>query len=173
MNIQWKEPAVPRHVIQMMVVDSQSRLLLIHRSDKCKSAKNVWSMPTGTHEIGEHAIDCAAREIQEEFGLVPKVIYLAQQYENIAGDPNASEHYHWVITLFVVVVDTLDAAVNKEPELHDIFEFVPLNEILKDEFTTRFQFHSSLQEVLELQGEYLFDACRHGVEEYRTNILSI
>jgi ADP-ribose pyrophosphatase YjhB (NUDIX family) len=173
MNRKWKEPAVPRHVIQMMVVDRQSRLLLIHRSDKCKSARNVWSLPSGTHEIGEHAIDCVDREIQEEFQLSPKIIYLAHQYENIAGDPNAEEHYHWVITLFVVVVDDLGCTVNREPELHDMIDFVPLNSITSEDFTDRYQFHPSLQEVFEAQGEYLLDACRHGVEEYNSNILSI
>jgi ADP-ribose pyrophosphatase YjhB (NUDIX family) len=157
----------------MLVVDRHSRLLLIHRSDKCKSAKNVWSLPSGTHEIGENAIDCVDREIQEEFQLTPKVIYLAHQYENIAGDPNSEEHYHWVITLFVVIVDSLNSIVNREPEFHDMIEFVPLSTIIEETFTQQYIFHPSLQEVFESQSEYLFEACVHGIEEYNSNILSI
>jgi ADP-ribose pyrophosphatase YjhB (NUDIX family) len=169
-EIKWKQPAVPRHVIQMLVVDRQSRVLLIHRSEKCKSAKNVWSIPTGTHEIGEYAIDCAAREIQEEFNLEPKLIYLATQYENIAGDANAEEQYHWILSVYVLVVDSLDLLVNKEPELHDLIEIVDIKVMANPLFVSRYNFHSSLQELFTEQGEYLVDCCTHGIGELNANI---
>ena len=171
-KIKWKEPAVPRHVIQMLVVDRRSRLLLIHRSDKCKSARNVWSLPSGTHEIGEHALDCVARELREEFELEAKVIYLAQQYENIAGDPNVEEHYHWVITLFVVIVESLDHFCNNEPDLHDQVEFVPTVDVGTPEFLERFTFHPSLTEMFQSTASYLRDAMESGIQEYNDNILS-
>jgi ADP-ribose pyrophosphatase YjhB (NUDIX family) len=85
-SIRWKQPAVPRHVVQAFIVDHNENLLLMHRSDKVKSAKNVWSIPTGTHELGESAPACLFREIKEEFDLEVKYTYLIDQYENIAGD---------------------------------------------------------------------------------------
>lgn len=172
-HIQWKQPAVPRHVVQMLVVDRKSRFLLIHRSEKCKSARNVWSVPTGTHEIGEHALDCVARELKEEFSLDAKVIYFAHQYENIAGDSSSSEQYHWVLTLFVVIVDDLDYLENKEPDLHDQISIIPTTYIATPEFLEEYTFHPSLTELFAATGSYLREAMESGIQEYNNNILKI
>lgn len=143
----WKQPAVPRHVVQMFIVDQFGKLLLMHRSNNVHSARNVWSIPTGTHEIGESVATTIQRELMEEYGLHAQQHRLISQYENIAGDLDHPDdpQYHWVLSLFAVRVTDVTMAINREPEKHDKMEFVPLS-ILEDDvaFLEKYQFHKSL-----------------------------
>lgn len=144
---QWKQPAVPRHVIQMFVVDHFGKLLMMHRSNNVRSARNVWSIPTGEHEIGESTSTTIQRELMEEYGLYALDFLLIGQYENIAGDKDHPDEpqYHWVLSLFVVRVGDVTKAINREPDKHDKMEFVDLS-ILRDsdKFLATYQFHDSL-----------------------------
>lgn len=126
---QWKEPAVPRHVVQMFVHDENGLCLIMHRSNNVRSARNVWSIPSGEQEIGESVYAAIRRELYEEYGLEAKESDLVFQYENIAGDENPP-HYHWVISVFVVVVEDVTVAVNREPDKHDKLEFPELFDVL-------------------------------------------
>lgn len=148
MNIRWKEPAVPRHVLQMLVYDKSCQLLVIHRSIKVKSAKNVWSIPTGTHEIGENSHACIVRELNEEFSLTATKSFIVDQYENIAGDTNAEEQYHWILSLYGVVVPCLLDFVNNEPELHDEVKLVDFEDFICPSFMKNHTFHPSLHQVI-------------------------
>lgn len=142
----WKEPAVPRHVIQMLVVDMNDNVLFLHRSDKVRSAKNVWSIPSGEHDIGETVHACASRELEEEYGLTVIDSYILTQYENIAGDLTPP-HYHWVISIYKVIVDDVHKAVNKEPDKHDQMLIVNISDI-GPTFFDEHQFHPSLHELV-------------------------
>ncbi len=143
----WKSPAVPQHVLQMFVYDKSGRVLVMHRSEKVRSARNVWSIPTGTHEIGESAAECITRELHEEFHLDAKRIRLLDQYENIAGD-EAPPHYHWVLSVYGVLVDDVTAAINKEPDRHDQMIFVPIVDLLDEEFFLGHAFHASFHKII-------------------------
>jgi ADP-ribose pyrophosphatase YjhB (NUDIX family) len=142
---QWKEPAVPRHVIQMLVGDG-TKYLIMHRSNNVRSARNVWSIPSGEHEIGETIQACAYRELEEEYGLVALDHVLLDQYENIAGD-ESPPHYHWVISLYGIKVEDVTKAINREPDKHDQMIF-PTHQELNKEFFESHQFHPSLHETL-------------------------
>lgn len=139
--IVFKEPAVPRHAVQCLVVDRHGRLLVIHRSEKVRSAKNVWSFPSGLHDIGETLEVTMVRELHEEFALTPSSFGYLGVYENIGGDPSLVEQYHWVISVFAVLVDDLGYVINREPDKHDQFHLVELAEI--DTLTKVYNFHSS------------------------------
>lgn len=122
----------------------------MHRSNEVRSAKNVWSIPTGEHELGETSFDCLCRELEEEYGLLPINGTLLDQYENIAGDDPSNEQYHWVLTVFAVEVADVTKAVNKEPEKHDIMEFTPIDYLIDPNFLDNYKFHDSLQQRLLL-----------------------
>ena len=154
----WKQPAVPRHVIQMLVIDPNEKLLLMHRSDKVRSARNVWSIPSGEHEIGETIKSCAFRELEEEYGLIGQNCVLADQYENIAGD-EAPPHYHWVISLYYVIVADVTQAINKEPEKHDVMKFVDIFS-MSNKFFDEHPFHPSLHNLIR-------DSILYWYSEYR------
>lgn len=130
----WKEPAVPRHVVQFIPVDHNGHFLVLHRSNKVRSARNVWSFPSGLHEIGSFIYEEVKRELLEEFDLPCVGVRPIGAYENIAGDNKAVEQYHWVISLLVAQVPcSLHAAVNKEPDKHDVMEILHI-----DAFDRRF-----------------------------------
>jgi ADP-ribose pyrophosphatase YjhB (NUDIX family) len=143
----WKEPAVPRHVIQMLVIDMEDNILFLHRSNKVRSAKNVWSIPSGEHDIGETVHACACRELQEEYGLTVIDSHILKQYENIAGDAEPP-HYHWVISIYKVIVDDVHKAVNKEPDKHDQMLIINADKLDISFFDTH-QFHPSLHELIK------------------------
>lgn len=146
LGAKWKmnKGPVPQSVVQMIPIDRGGRVLVMHRSDKVRSARNVWSFPSGMHEIG-HAQDYeCARELLEEYSLVADRVRLLGVYENIAGDPEPNvEQYHWVISLYGVLVYDLDKFVNNEPEKHDRTTIVSMYDLVQPVFYDTYPFHSS------------------------------
>lgn len=130
----------------MLIVDNNDRVLIMHRSNNVRSAKNVWSIPTGEHEIGETIQTCAFRELYEEYGLVGQSLKPLHQYENIAGDEEPP-HYHWVITIYKIFVEDVTKAINKEPDKHDEMLF-PHFYHLSEDFIDRHPFHKSLHKII-------------------------
>lgn len=53
---------------RVFVLDEHSRILLVEMQDRA-SGGSYWVPPGGGIEDGEHAVDCAVREVQEETGL--------------------------------------------------------------------------------------------------------
>lgn len=120
-TISWKQPAIPRSVVQIVPIDRNGMIPIHYRTNKVRSAKNVWSFPSGLHDIGETMAACAARELAEEWGYevdASRCIHIGT-YENIAGDPEAEEQYHWVISMVGVrLKGNASSFVNNEPEKH-------------------------------------------------------
>jgi ADP-ribose pyrophosphatase YjhB (NUDIX family) len=143
---QWKYPVVPRHAVQMLVYDKNKKFILMHRSNNVRSARNVWSIPTGLHDIGETVSQTIYRELIEECGLTALDYELLGQYENIAGDPDATKQYHWVLSIYAVQVEDVTKMVNVEPEKHDELKFLPVAELLDSvKFLNDYKFHRSFQ----------------------------
>ena len=138
MDIMWKHPAVPRHVVQVVPVDQYDQVLLMYRGPTVRSAPNVWSFPSGLHDIGETAEECAARELEEECSLEVLNAAFIGMYENMPGDG-----YHWVISLFAARVDDVSRAINREPNKHPEFKCVLVGELMLDGFWNKHPFHSS------------------------------
>ena len=103
-SIDWKEPKVPRHVVQFIFLDPKGRFMVMRRSNTVRSARNCWSFPSGMHEIGQTIGETIAREAEEEYGIT-EILQRIQlcTYENIAGDEGGPQ-YHWVISLYAVLV---------------------------------------------------------------------
>lgn len=143
----WKatNEAVPRTAVQMLCINVTGNILMIHRSDKVRSVRNTWSFPSGLHDVGETLIESCSRELEEEFGLVapPDAFVQLGVYENINGDSEAAEAWHWVVNTFAVLVD-FTTLVNREPDKHDIVEYAPL-ELFCYEVENK-NFHRSFKE---------------------------
>ncbi len=137
----WKT-AEPRCVVQMIPVDKRGRVLMMHRGPNVRSARNVWSFPTGLWEIGDTMSANATRELEEEYGLLATKNSLIGLYENIAGDQDATEQYHWVIALVSSLVADVTAAVNREPDKHDKMQVLTLTELVSLDFD-QYPFHPS------------------------------
>lgn len=137
------EAAVPRTAVQMIPVDSKGNVLLMHRSPKVRSAANVWSFPSGLHDIGERWWETGTRELIEEYGLDARHFQSLGIYENISGDEPSRPQWHWVIILAAVLVEDVTVAVNKEPDKHDIMQFIPIEVLQHSDFTRQYPFHQS------------------------------
>lgn len=137
--------AVPRFVVQMLPVDDKRRCLVMHRSNNVRSARNVWSFPSGLQDIGEHWPEACSRELREEYGLDAQRLLISGIYENIAGDDENYDkpQWHWVILVVAVKVADVTQAINREPEKHDKMEFIDFETLLEDNFTSEYPFHKS------------------------------
>ena len=103
--------------------DAQGRFPILYRSDKVRSAKNCWSIPSGLHEEGLTLAQQFSIELTEELGLTTLPEYGVPTYgvyENIA----CVDDYHWVIAVLGIAVKDLGALVNKEPEKHSEIRIV-------------------------------------------------
>ena len=157
-EVQWHDnpsKPIPQHVLQMVVVDEQCRMLMFKRTGRTDSACDVWSMPSGRHEIGESVAQTLARELFEEFGLHGNSYTLLGQYENIAGDDPSKKQYHWVITVFLVIVKDLEKLENKEPEKHSDVTFMHYRSLLDEDFFEKFPCHPTLETFLDFNSEYI------------------
>jgi ADP-ribose pyrophosphatase YjhB (NUDIX family) len=144
-QVKWKPPgqSAPLHVVQMIPVDERGEFLVMHRSDKVRSAPSVWSFPSGLHDIGEDVATACRRELFEEYGLEMIDHELIGVYENIAGDDPAKEQYHWVHAVHAALVPDVRTAVNKEPDKHDEMQHLPFQRLLVQEFYQEYPFHPS------------------------------
>lgn len=130
----------------------------MHRSNNVRSARNVWSFPSGLHDIGETWDQTACRELEEEYSLKNCLGSCAiYAYDNIAGDSDSDEQYHWIMTVCVSVFDSLDNAENKEPEKHDEMRVIEVTELRSSRFWKVHQFHESFQKKFQPNRSILVD----------------
>jgi len=125
----------PQIAVQGFAFNKAGQFPILYRTDKVRSAKNCWSLPSGLHEVGLTYAQQFSNELEEELGL--KTIKLANgepccyhlgSYENIL--PN--EGWHWCMQMLAVMIED-GPIVNKEPDKHD-----PILMITVKEFYERF-----------------------------------
>jgi ADP-ribose pyrophosphatase YjhB (NUDIX family) len=113
--------ALPHFVVSCIVYNPKEKtMLLMWRTDKVRSAKNCWSIPSGLFEHGETFESAIFRELQEELGLERPRLHRLQfhtLYNNLPGDG-----FHWVVGIWSVACTDLsiDSVVNHEPDKHQI-----------------------------------------------------
>lgn len=144
----WADPAVPRPVVMAMPVDAGESLLMHKRSSRVRSAKGVWSFPTGLLELGETIAGACARELREEHSLELLRSSVLGAYENIAPEAGVEgqvEQYHWVFTVVGCLVADVRAASNNEPEKHEQVKVAQVLELADHRFWTVHRFHGSFE----------------------------
>ncbi len=121
----FKEPR-PYVTVSGFAVDVRGRIILIHRSEKVRSARNCWSLPSGLHEVGLSMQEQFAQELREELNLTPIVEKhsMIGLYENIRPDGLTLPGWHWVIAVMAMRVESFDPMTNLEPDKHDQVEIV-------------------------------------------------
>jgi 8-oxo-dGTP pyrophosphatase MutT (NUDIX family) len=124
MNVHWKhfDRPLPYVTVCPIPFDASRRFPILWRTDRVRSAKNRWSLPTGMHEVGRSLGEQACVELQEELGLTgkPATWKFVTMYENVLPE----DGYHWVILMGLVQVASLGDLQNKEPEKHSKVDFV-------------------------------------------------
>lgn len=110
----------PYPVVSIIAHDSKFRFPIMFRSDKVRSARLRWSLPTGLCDSGIQFHEQVERELSEELGLsvVPNSIVVNDVYDSII------DGYHWMMICLRVEVETLSTMVNKEPEKHSDLQII-------------------------------------------------
>ena len=97
------------------IIKHQEKILLLKRSNKVKTMKNVWSGVSGVIESDDESpLSRAKIEIFEEVGLVEKKIELLKSNEQIKIDSQQYKNHTWNIFPFLFQVETPEIKLNWE-----------------------------------------------------------
>ena len=97
------------------IIKHQEKILLLKRSDKVKTMKNVWSGVSGVIENDDESpLSRAKIEIFEEVGLMEKKIELLKSNEQIKIDSPQYKNHIWCIFPFLFKVETPEIKLNWE-----------------------------------------------------------
>jgi len=122
----------PYCTVSGIAYDKTGHFPILWRSNKVRSAKEAWSLPSGLHETGFTVFQQFGIELHEELGLNPVIStgQLVGMYENIA----CIDGYHWVINVQLMEVDDVNVLVNKEPDKHPKIEMAHISNLTQDEW---------------------------------------
>ncbi|MFD2262226.1 NUDIX domain-containing protein [Lacibacterium aquatile] len=101
----------PRVGCGAAILDDQGRLLLVKRRREPEA--DHWGLPGGKLDFGETVVDCIAREIAEELGIVIAVGPLLCVVDQIAAD------HHWVAPTHRARIESGTPAIQEPKALAD------------------------------------------------------
>ena len=81
------------------VIVDQGRVVLIKR--RFEPLAGHWSLPGGAVDIGETLVECVAREMLEETGLVVEVGPVIEVFDRIIRDQDERVQFHYVLVDYV------------------------------------------------------------------------
>jgi ADP-ribose pyrophosphatase YjhB (NUDIX family) len=95
--MQREFPAAPIAGVGAVVLDEESRILLVRRGKPPLAGE--WSLPGGALELGEHLEDGIRREVREETGLDVEPLEIVAVFDHISHADNAPERvrFHYVL----------------------------------------------------------------------------
>ena len=81
------------------VIVDQGRVVLIKR--RFEPLAGQWSLPGGAVDVGETLVECVAREMLEETGLVVEVGPVIEVFDRIIRDQDGLVQFHYVLVDYV------------------------------------------------------------------------
>ena len=81
------------------VILDGDRVLLVQRGQE--PLKGRWSLPGGAVDVGETLVECVAREMLEETGLVVEVGPVIEVFDRIIRDAEGRVQFHYVLVDYV------------------------------------------------------------------------
>ena len=81
------------------VIVDQGRVVLIKR--RFEPLAGQWSLPGGAVDVGETLVECVAREMLEETGLVVEVGPVVEVFDRIIRDGDGRVQFHYVLVDYV------------------------------------------------------------------------
>lgn len=159
---EWNVPhdAKPQVTVMGVVYDDAGNFPILYRSNRVRSAKNCWSLPSGWHEVGMSLTEQLAVEAHEELDVmaIPKTGEIIGVYENIATRDN----WHWVMVIMTMRVRTLKGLRNVEPEKHSEIAIYKYTDILCEKFIKR-PWAPYLGDALEKYQVPIYESIRKGL----------
>jgi len=134
-SVQTGRPAHPRPAVGVVVIES-GRLLLVQRSKN--PYRGCWAVPGGKVRWGETLTAAAAREAEEETGLIVRVGDVVWVGETMSPSGEAPVNHNVLIDFKATVVggvltagsDAVDAAYIPLPEVRDLVLTPTMHELL-------------------------------------------
>ena len=77
------------------VIVDRGRVVLIKR--RFEPLAGQWSLPGGAVDVGETLVECVAREMLEETGLVVEVGPVVEVFDRIIRDDGGRVQFHYVL----------------------------------------------------------------------------
>ena len=107
-------------------IKNKSKLLILKRSDKVRSMKELWSGVSGIIEKEETPINRAKIEIFEEIGIVEDKITLVKSIEKMKISSPQYENHEWEIFSFLFETKETKIKLNWE---NSEFKWINKNEL--------------------------------------------
>ena len=95
-------------------IKNKSKLLILKRSDKVRSMKELWSGVSGIIEKEETPINRAKIEIFEEVGIIEDKITLVKAIEKIKISSPQYENHEWIVFPFLFETKQTEIKLNWE-----------------------------------------------------------
>lgn len=85
------------------VVQHQGQILLVQRRKEPNAG--TWGFPGGHVELGETALDAAARELAEETGVIGTPLHYLTNVDAITRDADGGVAFHYLLAVVVCRYD--------------------------------------------------------------------
>ncbi len=125
------------------IVFHEGKVLLVKRGNP--PAKDTWSIPGGSVELGETLQDAAEREIWEETGIVIKAKKPVFTFDFVDKDNQGKIRYHYVI--IDLYAEYIKGSIRPGDDVVDVGWFTPsqindihINAVTKEFLTEYFDF---------------------------------
>lgn len=115
-------------IVHAVLFNDKKEILLIRRSLNETVLPGVWDIPGGTLEDGEDPRDGAIRETSEETGVAISDLSLFAFTSNV----DAKKNKQFVRLIFIGQVDDTNIQVTLNPEDHDMYRWVSIDDIPGD-----------------------------------------
>lgn len=99
---------------------TETRVLVLKRSDKSKKLPGAWQVVTGKIDSGEKAYEAAVRELKEETGVTP--LYFAS-LQNVTTVYDHKEDSMFLIPLFLAETDIDAIQISDEHSEYEWLSF--------------------------------------------------
>ena len=107
-------------------IKNKSKLLILKRSDKVRSMKELWSGVSGIIEKEETPINRAKIEIFEEIGIVEDKITLVKSIEKIKISSPQYKNHEWEVFPFLFETKQTEIKLNWE---NSEYKWINANEL--------------------------------------------
>ena len=95
-------------------IKNNNKILILKRSDKVRSMKNLWSGVSGIIENNEIPVNRAKIEIFEEVGIKEKEIRLVKKLEKMKIQSQQYKNHEWEIFPFLFETNNENVELNWE-----------------------------------------------------------
>lgn len=110
--------------IGAVIVDDNGRVFLSKRGNKAYNEKGKWECPGGALEFGDSFEDTIVREIQEEFGIIVRVVDQLEPFNHLIPE----ENQHWVALCFVCAISNGEPKI-MEPDKSEAIGWFTISEM--------------------------------------------